>query len=211
MENKPVQEEANKVEAPQAAPVSTGEAPKDFRGNRPPFRRGGKPGQGQGQGGRGGFRGGPRRDGRDSRVKPEFDQKIIDIRRVARVVAGGKRFSFSVTLVAGNRKGSVGVGMGKAADTSLAIDKALRNAKKNMVKLNLTKEMSIPYEVKSKYCSAVVLLMPAKGKGLVAGSSVRNVLELGGVKDISAKLLSGTKNRINIAKVAIKALSEFAA
>src|SRR3989344_1418038 len=73
------------------------------------------------------------------RPKPEFDQKILSIRRVTRVVAGGRRFSFSVALVAGDRKGNVGLGLGKAGDTSLAINKALRNAKKNMIKLKLTK------------------------------------------------------------------------
>lgn len=79
------------------------------------------------------------------RPKPEFDQKIISIRRVTRVVAGGRRFSFSVALLAGDKKGSIGLGLGKAGDTSLAINKALRNAKKNMVRLQLTKTMSIPY------------------------------------------------------------------
>src|SRR5664279_3137203 len=85
------------------------------------------------------------------RPKPEFDQKILNIRRVTRVVAGGRRFSFSVALVAGDKKGSVGLGLGKAGDTSLAINKALRNAKKNMIRLKLTKTMSIPYEVDAKF------------------------------------------------------------
>src|SRR5574343_1808240 len=76
---------------------------------------------------------------REARAKPEFDQKIISIRRVTRVVTGGRRFSFSVAIVAGNRKGSVGVGIGKAGDTSLAIEKALRDAKKNMIHVRLTK------------------------------------------------------------------------
>lgn len=144
---------------------------------------------------------------RESRVKPEFDQKIIDIRRVTRVVTGGRRFSFSVALVAGNKKGSVGVGIGKAGDTSLAIDKAMRNAKKGMIKINLNKDMSIPHEIKAKFCSSRVLIMPAPGKGILAGSSVRNVLELAGIKGTSAKLLSGSKNKLNNAKAAIKALS----
>ena len=144
---------------------------------------------------------------REGRVKPEFDQKIIDIRRVARVVSGGRRFSFSVALVAGNRKGSVGVGTGKGSDTALAIDKALRDAKKHMIKVNVTKTMSIPHEVSAKYSSARVLIMPAAERGVIAGSSVRTVLELAGLKDVVAKLFSGTKNRVNNAKVAIKALS----
>ena len=97
---------------------------------------------------------------------------------MTRVAAGGRRFSFSVAMVAGNRKGLVGVGIGKASDTSLAIDKAMKNAKKNMIRLSLTKTNSIPYEVDSKYASSRVIIMPAPGKGLIAGSSVRNVLEL---------------------------------
>jgi len=193
--------------APAGAPVDANAKPFN-KGGRPPFRGGPRGNDADRRGGQ--RRGGPRRDVRGERAKPEFDQKIIDIRRVARVVAGGKRFSFSVTLVAGNRKGMVGVGMGKAADTSMAIDKALRDAKKNMLRLKLTKTMSIPHEVEVKYCSAIVKLMPAKDRGLTAGSSVRHVLELAGIKDVSAKLLSGTKNRVNISKVAIKALEMFA-
>jgi small subunit ribosomal protein S5 len=122
------------------------------------------------------------------------------------VVAGGRRFSFSVSLVAGDKKGRVGVGIGKAGDTALAIDKALRNAKKNMVRLPLTKTSSIPHEVEAKFSSGIVRITPAKGRGMVAGSSVRSVLELAGVKDVVAKLNSGSKNHLNQAKATIKAL-----
>ena len=101
-----------------------------------------------------------RRPSSFNRVKPEFDQKILDIRRVTRVVAGGRRFSFSVALVAGDKKGRVGLGLGKAGDTALAINKALRNAKKNMVKLNLTKTMSIPHQLSAKFSSSQIVLMP---------------------------------------------------
>ncbi len=147
-----------------------------------------------------------RKPRREPRAKPEFDQKIIDIRRVTRVASGGRRFSFSVSIVAGNRKGSVGVGIGKAGDTSLAIEKAFRNARRHMITVKTTKDMSIPHDVEAKFGSAVVMIMPAKGKGIVAGSSVRDVLELAGIKDVTAKLRSGTKNKLNNAKVAIKAL-----
>lgn len=157
------------------------------------------------------FKKNPRKQSfREPRAKAEFDQKIVDIRRVTRVAAGGRRFSFSVAMVAGNRKGSVGVGIGKASDTSLAIDKAMKNAKKNMIRLSLTKTNSISYEVDSKYASSRVIIMPAPGKGLIAGSSVRNVLELAGVTDVSAKLLSRSKNGLNNARVAVEALREFA-
>lgn len=148
-----------------------------------------------------------RRPSSFDRPKPEFDQKIIDIRRVTRVVAGGRRFSFSVLLAAGDRKGGVGLGLGKAGDTSLAINKALRNAKKNMIKVNLTKTSSIPHEVAAKFSSCSVVLMPNKGRGLVAGSVIRDILKLAGVKDITAKILSGSKNKLNNSKAVIKALS----
>jgi small subunit ribosomal protein S5 len=141
------------------------------------------------------------------RPKPEFDQKIINIRRVTRVVAGGRRFSFSVAIVIGDRKGSVGLGLGKAGDTSLAINKALRNAKKNMVKLKLTKTMSIPHEVKAKLGSALVQIMPNKGRGLVAGSVIRDIAKLAGLRDITGKILSKSKNKLNNAKAVMEALS----
>ncbi len=148
---------------------------------------------------------GTRRPGFE-RAKPEFDQKMISIRRVTRVVAGGRRFSFSVVLVIGDRKGSVGVGTGKAGDTSLAIEKAFRSARKNMIKPLLTKEMSIPHDVEAKYSSAYLKLMPNKNRGLVVGSATRIVCELGGIKNVSAKILSGSKNQLNIAQATIKAL-----
>src|SRR3989344_3623156 len=87
---------------------------------------------------------------RDTRTKPEFDQKIVSLRRVTRVMAGGRRFSFSICLVAGNRKGMVGVGQGKASDTPLAIEKAFRDAKKNMITVNTTKNMSITHDIEAK-------------------------------------------------------------
>lgn len=156
---------------------------------------------------KGGFGGGRGRrgGGNFNRPKPEFDQKILSIRRVTRVVAGGRRFSFSVALVAGDRKGAVGLGLGKAGDTSLAINKALRNAKKNMVKVTLTKTMSLPHELKAKYASARVMLIPNRGRGLVAGSVIRDVVNLAGIKDVTAKILSGTKNKLNNAKAVMEA------
>jgi small subunit ribosomal protein S5 len=151
----------------------------------------------------------PRKPGhRDSRPRNEFDQKMLNIRRVARVATGGRRFSFSVAIVAGDKKGKVGVGLGKANDTSLAIDKALRNAKKNMITVNTTKTLSLSHEVEAKYCSARIVVRPAPGRGVVAGSAVRNVLELAGVKDVTAKILSGSKNKLNIARATIIALAK---
>ena len=165
--------------------------------------------------GRGGFRGGgasgrpERKRSREERPRSEFDQKILNIRRVTRVASGGRRFSFSVAIVLGNRKGSVGVGTGKAGDTSLAIDKATKNAKKHLLKLSLTKTSSIPHEMRVKYSSARILIMPAKGRGLIAGSALRDVLDLAGVRDVAGKIFSGSKNKLNIARATIKALTEF--
>ncbi|MCE9549025.1 30S ribosomal protein S5 [Candidatus Nomurabacteria bacterium] len=151
-------------------------------------------------------RGGGRRGQSFSRPKPEFDQKIISIRRVTRVVAGGRRFSFSVALLAGDKKGSIGLGLGKAGDTSLAINKALRNAKKNMVKLQLTKTMSIPHEISAKYSSSAVVIMPNKGRGLVAGTVIRDIAKLSGMRDVTGKVLSSSKNKLNNAKAVMVAL-----
>lgn len=148
-----------------------------------------------------------RRSSSFGRPKPEFDQKILNIRRVTRVVAGGRRFSFSVAMIAGDKKGSIGLGLGKAGDTSLAIGKALRNAKKNMVKLKLTKNMSLPYEMKAKFGSAKVVLMPNKGRGLVAGSVIRDIVRLAGIKDVTGKILGGTKNKLNNAKAVMTAFA----
>lgn len=141
--------------------------------------------------------------------KNEFDQKIIDIRRVARVVAGGRRFSFRVCVVAGNRKGEVGVGLGKSGDTASAIEKAFKNAKKNIIKIKITDDFSIAREVEAKYSASRVLIKPApKGKKLVAGSSLRAVLDLAGVKNAVAKILSRSKNQVNNARAAIRALQK---
>lgn len=186
-----------------SAPIAEG-AYIPRNGSAPRGRGGNDRNAPRGQGpSRGGSRGGPRRE---PRAKPEFDSKIIDIRRVTRVAAGGRRFSFAVSLVAGDRKGKVGVGTGKGGDTALAVEKAFRNARKNMVTLNLTKTGSIAHEVSSKYSSARVEIMPAPGKGIAAGSSVRDVIDLAGVKDVVAKLRSGTKNKLNNAQAAVKAL-----
>ena len=150
----------------------------------------------------------PRRGARPERQKPEFDQKIISIRRVTRVMGGGRRFSFSVAMVIGDKRSKVGVGIGKAGDTQLAIEKALRDAKKHMIVINMNNDSHIPHDVHVKYASSEVMIIPAKGRGLVAGSSVRTVLELGGVKDVTAKIFSRSKNKLNNARATILALSQ---
>ncbi|MEM9336440.1 MAG: 30S ribosomal protein S5 [Patescibacteria group bacterium] len=178
----------------------------------------GAPREGEGRGTRrsGGARGGDRRrnprrarrGGRQERQRPEFDQKIVSIRRVVRVMGGGRRFSFSVSMVIGDKKGKVGVGVGKAGDTQLAIEKAIRNAKKNMITVQVNQDMHIPHDVHTKYASSEVMIMPAPGRGLVAGSSVRTVLELAGVKDVTAKIFSRSKNKLNNARAAVEALKQ---
>lgn len=142
------------------------------------------------------------------RVRSEFEQKIISIRRVTRVVAGGRRFNFSVAIVIGNGHGQVGVGLGKGADTANAIDKALADARKNMITIPITKELSIPHETSAKFASSSLVMLPAPGRGLKAGSSVRTVLELGGIKHVSAKILSRSKNRLNNARATTAALAK---
>lgn len=205
-----------KTEAPASdaptkeAPTAPADKPADKPANRP-FRgrggpggqRGGRPG-GRGRGGRGGRRKNFRRE------KPEFEQKIVSLRRVTRVMAGGRRFSFSAAVVIGDKKGRVGFGLAKANDTSAAIDKAVRIAKKDMITLKLTENNSIPYDVQSKYKASEVLLRPVTGKGLAAGGGVRVVLELAGVDEVGGKLLSRSKNNINNARVTIEALRNFA-
>jgi len=125
-------------------------------------------------------------------------------------MAGGRRFNFSAALVLGDKKGRVGVGVGKAADTALAIEKATRAAKRSMITVPLTKNRSIPHNVESKYCASRIEIRPSPGRGLVAGSSVRTVLELGGVSDVTAKILSRSHNSINNARAAIEALRKIA-
>lgn len=158
-------------------------------------------------------KGGDRRRGgtrgpRQERAKPEYDQKTLEVRRVARVVAGGRRFSFAVAIVCGDRKGKVGVGTGKASDVAGAIGKAEKDAKKNMITVRMTKTSSILHEVSAKYSSASIVLYPSPNRGLVAGSALRNVLELAGITDVSAKIHSGSKNKLNIARAVVKALTQ---
>ena len=195
---------ASKTDAPaltdKPAPAGPGSKPA-FRPRSGQGQRGGRPG------GRG--RGGPRRKN-FRREKPEFEQKIVSLRRVTRVMAGGRRFSFSVAIVIGDKKGRVGFGLAKANDTAAAIDKAVRVAKRDMITLKLTENNSIPHDVQAKYKASEVLLRPVTGKGLAAGGGVRTVLELAGVDEVGGKLLSRSKNNINNARVTIEALRNFA-
>lgn len=142
------------------------------------------------------------------REKSEFEQRVLDIRRVTRVVAGGKRFRFRATVVLGDHKGRVGVGVDKGADTSEAIEKAGRAARKNLILVPI-KNNTIPHEVIGKFSSAVVLLRPAgEGKGIVAGGPVRVVVSLAGIINVTSKILGTTTNKLNNARAAIEALKK---
>jgi small subunit ribosomal protein S5 len=141
------------------------------------------------------------------REKPEFDQKLLDLARVTRVVKGGRRFRFRATLIIGNRKGRVGVGVAKGADVSDAIQKAFNDAKKNMASVTLVGG-TIAHDVYAKYGSAKVMLKPGKeGRGLIAGGAVRAVADLLGVKDVVSKSL-GSSNALNLARATVLALGE---
>ena len=114
--------------------------------------------------------------------------------------------TFAVAIAIGDKKGSVGLGTGKGGDTAIAIAKALRQAKKNMFKIKTTKDMSIPFEVSGKYASSKLVLRPNKDKGLVAGSTVRDMLLLAGIKNVTGKIHSGSKNKLNNARVTYEVL-----
>lgn len=135
----------------------------------------------------------------------ELEQKLVDLARVTRVTKGGKRMNFRATMVVGDRKGNVAFGMGKAGDVSVAISKAVRNAKKNMIKVPMANE-TIPHTIRAKVCSGEVLMKPAaKGKGIKAGGVMRIVLSLAGVPNVTGKTL-GSNNKINTLYATFKAL-----
>jgi len=142
--------------------------------------------------------------------KSEFEESILDIARVTRVVAGGKRLSFRVTLVIGNKaKNQVGVGVSKGKDVAQAIQKASNKAKKNLIIVPIINE-TIPHEVKAKYKASRIIIKPAKkGRGIRAGGAARTVLKLANVPNANAKILSSSSNAINNARVTILALSKF--
>ncbi len=141
------------------------------------------------------------------REKPEYDQKLLDLARVTRVVKGGRRFRFRATIVIGNRKGKVGVGIAKGSDVSDAIQKAFNDAKKNFITVALVNG-TIAHDVRAKYGSAKVMLKPGKeGRGLIAGGAVRAVMDLLGVKDVVSKSL-GSSNSLNLARATMLALED---
>ncbi len=151
---------------------------------------------------------GPRRERRDMPQEEKlFDERVINVNRVARVVKGGRRFRFQALVVVGDRKNKVGIGVSKGADVTTAVTKATDVAKKNMVSVNLYKG-TLPHETTAKVGGAYILIKPASaGTGLIAGGVVRTVLEVAGVKNVLSKSL-GSTNKINTAYATVKALEE---
>ncbi|MDD2909749.1 MAG: ribosomal protein S5 [Minisyncoccales bacterium] len=141
-----------------------------------------------------------------NKPQDEFESKLLDLTRVTRVTAGGKQLRFRAIIVVGDRKGKIGLGVSKGLDVSQAIEKATRMAKKNLMMVPINKEGTIDHEIEAKFGPSVILLKPQrKGKGLVAGGTVRTLCQLAGIQNISSKILSRTSNKLNNAKATIKA------
>ncbi len=143
--------------------------------------------------------------------KPEFEQTIADLARVTRVTKGGKQLSFRACVLIGDRKGRVGYGVQKGKDVQIAVDKAVNQAKKNLIMVPIV-DGTIPHKVESKYKAAKVMVKPAPmGSGIIAGSSIRTVLELAGIPNASSKMLGRTNNKITNIKATFSALTSFSA
>jgi len=140
--------------------------------------------------------------------KEEFESKLLDLARVTRVTAGGRRLRFRAAMVIGDKKGRVGFGIAKGKDVAQAVEKATRKAKKNLITVP-TEGETIPHPVEAKFGAAKIILKPQrKGRGLVAGGTIRVICALAGIKNISSKIIGRTGNKINNSKATIKALKE---
>lgn len=136
----------------------------------------------------------------------EFEQRVIDISRVARVTKGGKRLSFRACVAIGNKNGRVGAGLDKGADVTIAINKASNKARKNLINVSIVGDRTIPHEISEKYRAAKIFLKPApKGSGIIAGGVVRIIMELVGIENISGKIL-GSRNKVNTVRATLNAL-----
>ncbi len=154
-----------------------------------------------------GMRRGPRRNDRRDDRRDDMEQRILEIARVTRVMGGGKRMSFRACVALGDKKGQVGVGLGKGADVTMAVNKAVNRAKKTMIHVPMIHE-TIPHEIFHKTGAAKIIFKPARqGRGVIAGGVARVILELAGVKNVTSKTL-GTNSKINNARCTIEALSK---
>lgn len=146
---------------------------------------------------------------RSEKPKSEFDQFILDMARVTRVTKGGKHMSFRICVILGDRHGRVGYGVSKAADVQASVEKAVHQAKKNIIRVPIVNE-TIPHRVVKKFKSSTVMLKPApKGSGIIAGGAVRVMLDMAGIPNASSKILGKTKNKIVTAKATFEALRAF--
>ena len=140
-------------------------------------------------------------------VKRDFEQKVVEIKRVTRVVAGGKRMRFRALVVIGDKKGKVGMGLRKGVDVAESVNKAVNAAKKNMLNVPLTNG-TIPHQIKLKYKSSRIIVLPARpGTGIIAGGALRSVLDLAGVKNILSKMI-GSSNKVNNVKAVFEAFKK---
>jgi len=149
-----------------------------------------------------------RREFSRERIKDEFETKLLDLARTSHTRAGGKKMGFRAVIIIGNKKGKVGLGLAKGKDVALAVEKATRAAKKNMIEVPIVED-TIPHEIFSKFGAAKILLKPQrKGRGLVAGGTVRVICNLSGIKNISSKVLGRTGNKLNNAMATMNALKK---
>ncbi len=149
-----------------------------------------------------------RREFSREKIKDEFETKLLDLARTSHTRAGGKRMGFRAVIIIGNKKGKVGLGLAKGKDVALAVEKATRAARKNIIEVPIVED-TIPHEIYSKFGAAKILLKPQrKGRGLVAGGTVRVICNLSGIKNISSKVLGRTGNKLNNAMATINALKK---
>lgn len=152
-----------------------------------------------------------RRFGSSSVAKDEYETKLLDLARVTRVTGGGKRLRFRAVVIAGDKKSKIGIGVDKGKDVSQSIEKATTKAKKNMINIVVV-DGTIPHQVEAKVGPSRIFLKPqSKGRGLVAGGVVRAICDLAGIKNVSSKILSGSKNKLNNARATIEALKKLKA
>lgn len=151
----------------------------------------------------------PHQDHNLPKEKPEFEEVVVEVNRVTRVVKGGRRMRFRALVVVGDRKGRVGAGIAKGTEVQKAVQKATLAAKKALIKVPITPDGSIPHEVLQKYGSSIILLKPASvGTSVIAGGAVRSVVTLAGIENILSKSI-GSNNKVNVVMATLAALSSF--